>query len=121
MNGRLDNLFSNVGAKIQKMARILFVLCLVVGALYFLISLVLYFKNADDLHFATLYGGTSAHSYLEEAGNAAYFGKMGIGNSIALMISSIFTLPLYGLGILVESAEEALCIRKDLKQSNTPS
>ena len=50
-------MFEDVGSKIQRLAKIIFFLCVVVGGFAFLFSLVSYFDNADYLEYATVYGG----------------------------------------------------------------
>ena len=99
-------MFEDVGSKIQRLAKIIFFLCVVVGGFAFLFSLVSYFDNADYLEYATVYGGAGfRYSNLEEAGNAK--------SSIAAIILSIIgCLPLYGFGIIVEKAENSLAASK---------
>lgn len=102
-------MFEDVGSKIQRLAKIIFFLCVVVGGFAFLFSLVSYFDNADYLEYATVYGGAGfRYSNLEEAGNAAYTALIVLKSSIAAIILSIIgCLPLYGFGIIVEKAENS--------------
>lgn len=107
-------MFEDVGSKIQRLAKIIFFLCVVVGGFAFLFSLVSYFDNADYLEYATVYGGAGVrYSNLEEAGNAAYTALIVLKSSIAAIILSIIgCLPLYGFGIIVEKAENSLAASK---------
>ena len=80
-------MFEDVGSKIQRLAKIIFFLCVVVGGFAFLFSLVSYFDNADYLEYATVYGGAGfRYSNLEEAGNAAYTALIVLKSSIAAII-----------------------------------
>ena len=117
---KIDEMFKkDFGIFIKKLAKLWFELSLSLGLLCLLISLLAYFTNKDYLSYASFLGGYSDYERFISSGNTAYMGLTGIKFSIAAMLSSIFfAIPLYGFGIIVESAEKSLEDRAKLTQKN---
>jgi|GEM_PF-1277364 len=100
-------MFNNVEKKVQTLAKIIFILGIVISIIIFLIGISKYIEDKDCLEYSS-YLGTGGYGYntLVEAGNNAYMGLQMMKNSIFLFISSIIScLPLYGFGMLIESNE----------------
>lgn len=101
-------MFSNCGGKIRNLAKIIFWFGLIVGVLWLIVSLAQYANGREYLEYSSAYGGSSSYSILQESGDRAYTGLVGIYYSIILLASSIVTAwPLYGFGIIVTHFENA--------------
>ncbi|OFV69175.1 hypothetical protein [Acetobacterium wieringae] len=99
-------MFSNCGGKIKNLAKIIFWFGLIVGVLWLIVSLAQYANGREYLEYSSAYGGSSSYSILQESGDRAYTGLVGIYYSIILLASSIVTSwPLYGFGIIVAHFE----------------
>ena len=99
--------FENVGSKIKNIAKWLLIIGVVVGIVYFFVSLIMCISNWRYINFA----GRADTLYIESEwitkGQYAQIGLNGIFYSIALGICSyISSYFMYGFALIVEAFEK---------------
>lgn len=104
----MNKIFENIGNTLKTITKILFYICLFIGALTFIIGVFRFFVGIDE--YTTFAEGLTCT--LEDALEYeilyadCYYGRQTANIGIFLMISSIFTLPLYGFGELINLSNQ---------------
>lgn len=109
----LDKMYDDIGGKLKKYAKFVAVVGMVIGLLWFMISMFSYVENAEYIEYAYEDGQPSLQALALEAVAA----KQGMIYSLLLIASSIISSwPLYGLGQLIQNSD---IIRKHLTGSTS--
>lgn len=104
----LDKMYEDIGGKLKKYAKFVAVVGMVIGLLWFMISMFSYVENAEYIEYAYEDGQPSLQALALEAVAA----KQGMIYSLLLISTSIISSwPLYGLGQLIQNSD---IIRKNL-------